>query len=183
VGAIRLTFSLMNSFHPCMQASTIAGEAVDELRGLREEHGSFELEAALFWRALNMATLGANGGWSDLTAELAMKGAEEALQELRSVARDRDAPSCESTARCDFVDAIIHFSRANVILKGIFPGDAADVQKHRQEALRLFSDAYRVWEAEFGEDHPDTIKVSTLLDSKGTSKNFVSSIQSAPQQN
>ncbi len=131
------------------------------LRTLRHEHGTLELETALFWKALNMATLAGNGGWNDWTSEYAMNEAEAALSELKSISMARAALLSESKGRCEFVDAIIHFSRAKVLKKAASPDCEELARIQQEEALNLFLSSFKIWVEEYGEEHPDTIKVGS----------------------
>mmetsp|Transcript_1785 Transcript_1785/g.3717 ORF Transcript_1785/g.3717 Transcript_1785/m.3717 type:complete len:732 (+) Transcript_1785:98-2293(+) len=158
------------SYDTCMMATAVeyADEAIRGFESCGKAGKTASLETALFWKALNAATLGGNGGtvdkgsdYGEWTSGRALQEAEHCHDKLVIVVANRRRPG--QSGRLAFVRGIVKFCSGNAMRSGYIEGGVEEGERQHEEASGLFLAAHRSWCDEYGEEHPDTVKAVTML--------------------
>jgi len=89
--------------------------------------------------------------------------AKESHDQLGELLVARGKLSDEAEGRLSFVEGIVQFCEANAMRKKHIEGNDEAAERLLEEASGLFLATHRLWTKWYGEEHPETVKATTML--------------------
>jgi len=182
VGYILLA-ELLNKWGSCMpsytidvmeRASLFADRAVVLCEDMISSHAASEFNdineilcSSLYWKALNLASVGRLGGCETWSTKLAFDEADKAFSYMSSIwksSRDNDLRHIQGSM--SFVKGIISFCRAIALEKGYLQSsecEGRNTNELKAESLAQFKSAYDSFFSVYGSLHNQTVKAITMI--------------------